>query len=128
MCSSDLQVPNADSWQAKLLGRRWGGYDVPRHLVNYSARTLRSTLEQHGFTVTAENHHSLRDNPTTLANSLVPGLYPPSRMARRAGPDGLGGTLANLAYLGVTLASMPFCLLEAACGAGASVMLRAQPR
>lgn len=123
-----VQVPNADSWQAKLLGRWWGGYDVPRHLVNYSARTLRATLERHGFVVTAENHHCLRDNPTTLANSLVPGLYPPSRMARQRGREGFTGALANLAYLAVTTAAMPFCLLEAACGAGASVMLRARPR
>ncbi len=123
-----VQVPNAASLQAKLLGRKWGGYDVPRHLVNYTAATLRATLERCGFTVVAENHHCLRDNPTTLANSLVPSLYPPSRLSRRNGPDGIGGAFANLAYLAVTLASMPLCIVESLLGRGASVMLRAKPR
>jgi len=123
-----VQVPNADSWQAKLLGRFWAGYDVPRHLVDYSARTLCSVLERCGFAVVATNHHCLRDNPTTVANSLVPRLYPPARMSRPGGSRGLGGALANLAYLGVTLASTPFCVVESLCGRGASVMVHARPR
>lgn len=123
-----VQVPNADSLQARLLGGCWAGYDVPRHLVNYSARTLRAVLARCGFDVVAENHHCLRDNPTTLANTLVPSLYPPSRMSRVGGHGGWLGTLANLGYLGVTLASMPFSWAEALLGRGASVMLRARPR
>jgi SAM-dependent methyltransferase len=123
-----VQVPNADSLQARILGRHWAGYDVPRHLVNYTTRTLRQVLERNGFEVTAENQHCLRDNPTALANSLVPRLYPPSRMAKSGGHGGLLGTLANVGYLGVTLASMPFSWFEALLGRGASVMLRARPK
>jgi SAM-dependent methyltransferase len=123
-----LQVPNARSLQAQLLGRFWAGYDVPRHLVDYSARTLCGVLERCGFAVVATNHHCLRDNPTTVANSLVPRLYPPARMSRPGGSRGLGGALANLAYLGVTLLSTPFCVVESLCGRGASVMVHARPR
>lgn len=123
-----VQVPDCDSWQAKLLGRFWAGYDVPRHLVDYSARTLCRTLERCGFEVVATNHHCLRDNPTTIANSLVPRLYPPARMSRPGGSKGLGGAVANLAYLGVTLASMPFCFVESLVGRGASVMVHARPK
>ena len=123
-----VQVPNADCLQARLLGKWWACYDVPRHLVNYSARTLRQTLERCGFEVLAENHHCLRDNPTTLANSLVPSLYPPGRMSRAGGDGGALGAVANLAYLGITLASMPFAWFEALLGKGASVMLHARPR
>ena len=123
-----VQVPNAASLQAKLLGRKWGGYDVPRHLVNYTAATLRATLSRCGFDVVAENHHCLRDNPTTLANSLVPALYPPSRLSRQGGRDGSAGAFANLAYLAVTLASLPLCVFESLLGRGASVMVRARPR
>jgi SAM-dependent methyltransferase len=123
-----VQVPDCDSWQAKLLGRFWAGYDVPRHLVDYSARTLCRTLERCGFEVVATNHHCLRDNPTTIANSVVPRLYPPARMSRPGGSRGLGGAIANLAYLGVTLASMPFCFLESLFGRGASVMVHARPK
>jgi SAM-dependent methyltransferase len=123
-----VQVPNADCLQAKILGRHWAGYDVPRHLVNYTARTLRQVVERCGFEVVAENQQCLRDNPTTLSNSLIPGLYPPSRMSRAGGHGGLLGALANMVYLGFTVASMPFSWFEAALGRGASVMLRARPR
>lgn len=123
-----VQVPNQDSWQAKLLGRWWAGYDVPRHVVDYSARTLCRTLDRCGFEVLATNHHCLRDNPTTIANSVVPSLYPPARMARTGARSGLGATVANLTYLGVTLLSTPFCVLESLCGRGGSVMVHAKPR
>ncbi len=123
-----VQVPNADCLQARLLGRFWAGYDVPRHLVNYTARTLRGVLDRCGFEVVAENHHCLRDNPTTLANSLVPRLYPPGRLSRAGGRNGPLGALADVAYLGVTLASVPLSVFEALLGRGASVMLRARPR
>jgi SAM-dependent methyltransferase len=123
-----VQVPNARSWQAKLLGRRWAGYDVPRHLIDYTDVTLPQVLEKNGFEVLALNQRCLRDNPTAFANSLVPGLYPPARLCRGGKAQGLGAALANLGYLGVTLACMPFSALEAACGRGASVMVHARPR
>lgn len=123
-----LQVPNLRCWQARLLGRRWAGLDVPRHLIDFDDRTLAATLERHGFEVLAQNQHCLRDNPTALANSLVPRLYPPARLARGGAPAGLRALLANLAYLGVTVASMPFAFAESLCGRGASVMVHARPR
>lgn len=123
-----VQVPNVRSWQAALLGRYWAGLDVPRHLVDYSDRTLGRTLEQCGFEVVAMNHHCLRDNPTTLANSLVPALYPPARLARGGRASGPGALLANLGYLAATIASMPFSFVESLCGRGASVMIHARPR
>ena len=124
-----IQVPNKDSWQAKLLGARWSGLDVPRHLVNYSARTVSDVLEACGFDVIRQSHFSLRDGPMTLANSLVPVLYPPARRARLGDRDiGVGAWLARLAYLGVTLASLPVSLIESSFGHGAAVMLQARPR
>jgi SAM-dependent methyltransferase len=122
-----IQVPNKGSWQARLLGRRWSGLDVPRHLVNYSARTLCDVLEECGLTVVRQSHYSLRDNPTILANSLVPGLYPLARQARRGPRAGPGAWCASAAYLAVTLAALPLTLLESACGRGAAVMVQARP-
>jgi SAM-dependent methyltransferase len=123
-----VQVPNVRSWQAVLLGRYWAGLDVPRHLIDYSDRTLQRTLEQCGFEVMAMNHHCLRDNPTTLANSLVPRLYPPARLSRGGAASGAGALAANLGYLATTIASMPFAFVESLCGRGASVMIHARPR
>ena len=117
-----VQVPNADCWQRALLRSRWAGYDPPRHLVHYTTATLRRTLERNGFEVLRVTHASLRDNPTTLANSIAPSLYPPARAAR--GRDGWAGSLA---YLALVLASTPFALVESARGRGAAVMMEARP-
>jgi SAM-dependent methyltransferase len=119
-----VQVPNADAWQARILGRHWAGYDPPRHLIDYSAQTLIATLARHGFQVTRVTHFSLRDNPTTIANSLAPSLYPPSRLARGASRF---EWLARLGYLGLVLASLPWTLVESAIGRGAAVMVEARP-
>ena len=40
-----LQVPNIDSWQSRLLGARWWGLHVPRHIVDYSALSIQILLE-----------------------------------------------------------------------------------
>ncbi len=123
-----LQVPNARSWQAKLLGRRWHGFDVPRHLVDYTDRAFTALLDRCGYDVLAVNHHCLRDNPATAAISVVPGLFPPARIARGGADHGLAAFAADVAYLAVTLAWTPLAVLEAACGRGASVMVHARPR
>ena len=120
-----IQVPNSACWQRRLLGGRWAGYDPPRHLVNYSTKTLAETLERSGFEVLRRTQFSLRDNPTTLANSLAPGLYPPARATAVGG--GLSEWGANLAYLGLVLAGLPFTWLESALGRGAAVMMEARP-
>ena len=65
----------------------------------------------------------------TLANSLVPALYPPGRQARQTRqhpPTGLGAWSGSLAYLAVTLGSLPFTLVESAFGRGAAVMVQAR--
>jgi SAM-dependent methyltransferase len=44
-----LACPMVDSWEAKVFGRYWAGYDVPRHLFAYSHQTLHRTLRHAGF-------------------------------------------------------------------------------
>lgn len=44
------QLPTVDSWEARLFGRRWGGYHYPRHLQMFSRSGLRHALEAAGFT------------------------------------------------------------------------------
>lgn len=122
-----VQVPNVDSWQAAVLGGRWAGLDVPRHLVDYSPVTLRALLARSGFSVVRETQYSLRDNPTTLANSLVPRLYPPGRVARKVAGREAAAWTGDLAYLAVTLAAVPVALVESLAGCGASVMIQARP-
>ncbi len=44
-----LAVPLCDSWDARLFGRYWQGWDLPRHFVLFSRATLWRLLAQTGF-------------------------------------------------------------------------------
>jgi len=114
-----VQVPNARSLQAFLLGKYWSGYDVPRHLIHFTPRHLRETAERAGFHVVRQTQLSVRDNPTTLVNSVFPRLYP---LARAAEPS----FLRDVTYLGLTLLAIPPTFLGALCGFGATVMIEAR--
>ena len=47
-----LGIPNADGLYRQCFGRRWAGWDLPRHLGHFSPRTIRQLLEHEGFRVT----------------------------------------------------------------------------
>ena len=125
-----VQVPNCASLQARWLGEFWTGYDVPRHLVNYSPATLEAVLERSGFGVVEVSFQSLRDNPVLLASSIAPALYPPAAVARQGGRlhRQWRGWVGDVAFLGLTLASVPATWLEARFGRGAAVTVRAEVR
>ena len=82
-----VQVPNAACWQFLLLGERWNGIDVPRHLTDFRASDLDRLLESCGFEVLRHKHFSLRDNPAGLATSLAPKLDPMARRIRQGCGD-----------------------------------------
>lgn len=121
-----VQVPNANSWQFLLFGEAWNGLDIPRHLIDFKEGDVVKLLEFCGFEVVRRKHFSLRDNPAGLASTLAVGLDPMARRIRgvREGPR--VRLLKDLAYFGILLVSIPFTLLEAVCGAGATVMLEAR--
>ena len=98
---------------------------MPRHVVNYSADTLGRTLERHGFRVVHATQFSLRDNTALCASSVAPGLYPPARAGRAPDPSPFAW-LADLTYLAITLAILPFTLVESAAGRGATIMVHAR--
>ena len=123
-----VQVPNAASWQFRLLGRHWNGVDVPRHLFDFRDRDVERLLESCGFEVVRRKYFSLRDNPAGLASSLAPSLDPMARRVRRI-PETGGVRLAkDLVYLSMVVAALPFTLLEAAFHAGSTVMIEARKR
>jgi SAM-dependent methyltransferase len=123
-----VQVPNAASWQSKLLGQHWNGMDVPRHLFDFRARDLEKLMEQCGLEVLRRKYFSLRDNPAGLASSLAPSLDPMARRVRRVAESGGVRLARDLAYFALVVASLPFTLVEAAFDAGSSVMIEARPR
>ena len=123
-----VQVPNAACWQFLLLGAHWNGVDVPRHLVNYRERDLERLLDRCGFEIVRRKHFSLRDNPAGFASSVAPDLDPMARRVRKV-QESLGGKLAkDLFYLALVVGALPFALLEAACGAGSTIMVEARKK
>jgi 2-polyprenyl-3-methyl-5-hydroxy-6-metoxy-1,4-benzoquinol methylase len=123
-----VQVPNAASWQARLLGRAWNGADIPRHLTNFRARDLEKMMQTAGFEVLRRKYFSLRDNPAGLASSLAPSLDPMARRVRRVAESNSARLAKDLTYFALVLAALPFAIGEAACQAGSTVMIEARPR
>ena len=121
-----VQVPNAGCWQFRLLGARWNGLDVPRHLTDFRARDLEALLAAAGFQVLRRKYFSWRDNPAGLAISLAPALEPVARRVRGARETPRTKLLKDLAHFGLLAAALPFTLLEAACRAGSTIMIEAQ--
>jgi hypothetical protein len=57
------QTPNVASWDARLFGRYWTQWHVPRHLVLYTPETLRAHAEAAGYEVL-----SIKGSPLSVAN------------------------------------------------------------
>ena len=121
-----IQIPNASSWQFLLFGEYWNGVDVPRHLINYRQKDMENLLEFCGFEVIRRKQFSLRDNPAGFASSVAPNLDPMARRVRGLKENRLTKGLKDLLYLGLVVASLPFTICEAACGAGSTIMLEAK--
>lgn len=120
-----LKVPNADSWQALLLGSRWTGYDLPRHAAMYRLEDLQAILESCGYKVLRCSQFSLRDDPTGLVASLCPWLDPTIRHYRNVRESRYARFFKNALYGLLVLLAVPFTLLEWAGGSAASLMVEA---
>lgn len=123
-----VQVPNAACWQFVLLGESWNGVDVPRHLYNFRAQDLEALLVSCGFEVLRRKYFSLRDNPAGLATSLAPALDPMARRLRGVAEGSRGRLARDLLYGAIVLAALPFTAIEAACGAGSTIMMEARKK
>jgi SAM-dependent methyltransferase len=121
-----VQVPNAASWQFRMMGRRWNGVDVPRHLNDFRDSDLEKLIAGCGFEVVRRKYFSLRDNPAGLASSLAPSLDPMARRVRQIRETSGMRLVKDLVYLGLVAGSLPFAVLEAAFRAGSTVMIEAR--
>lgn len=123
-----VQVPNAACWQFLLLGDRWNGLDVPRHLIDFRLSDLDTLLDHCGFEVLRHKHFSLRDNPAGLATSLAPSLDPMARRLRHVPETPRARMWKDSLYLALVTAALPFTVLEAACRAGSTIMVEARKK
>jgi 2-polyprenyl-3-methyl-5-hydroxy-6-metoxy-1,4-benzoquinol methylase len=116
-----VQVPNISSIQARLFGIRWHGLDVPRHVVNFSPKALGLLLNEAGYEFQLVPRFSLRDNPASIASSMVPWLDPIGRRGRKSDAGGVFGGVSELAYLGVFLLALVPAYMESALGLGGTI-------
>jgi len=123
-----LQVPNLSSLQARLFGARWYGLDVPRHVINYTPKALGHLLRDAGFGYRLSSRFSLRDNPASIASSLVPWLDPIHRKGMELDSSPALGGAIEIAYFGLVLLSVPAALFESACGVGGTIWACAKPK
>jgi SAM-dependent methyltransferase len=123
-----VQVPNADCWQFALLGPAWSGVDVPRHLNDFRTRDIVNLVQSCGFEVVRTKQFSWRDNPAGLATSLATWLDPVARRVRGMDRGPMASLIKDAAYLALVFAALPFAALEAAFGAGSTVMVEAKKR
>lgn len=123
-----LQVPNAACWQFLLLGERWNGIDVPRHLINFRLSDIERLLAHCGFEIVRTKHFSLRDNPAGMATSLAPMLDPMARRLREVAETPRERLWKDLIYVALVGACLPFTILEAACRAGSTIMVEARKK
>lgn len=113
-----IALPNAESIQCRLFGRRWFALDPPRHLVHLGSAVLRRRLAELGLRV--ERVSYLRGGQVVFGwlDGLVgllpghPSLYDAIRRpAARFAPVSRGRRLLTLA---AGAALLPFALLAAA--------------
>jgi len=121
-----VQVPNAGSWQFLLLGERWSGLDIPRHLLLFRSDDLENLLVYCGFEIVRRKRFSLRDDPLTLATSLAPGLNPDVRRARGADENQAATVVKHLLFGLLWLIALPIAVLESSCCGGATLTVEAR--
>jgi 2-polyprenyl-3-methyl-5-hydroxy-6-metoxy-1,4-benzoquinol methylase len=66
-----VAVPNYSSWQARVTGAGWFHLDPPRHLFQFSLKSLETVLRGSGFHIASRHHFSLRQNPFGWVQSLL---------------------------------------------------------
>ena len=124
-----IQVPNVQSFQARLFGSRWYGLDCPRHVYNYTTFAVLHLLGRAGYRIHWVRHFSLRDNAASLVSSLFPALDTMSQrvklLRRKEKLHSWGLSAREGIYLALFLLAQPVALLESCLGRGATVTVYA---
>lgn len=67
-----ITTPNIDSWQRKIFGKYWYGWQYPYHMVVYSPKHLEDMFERHGFEICGTEFSML---PNDIAGSIYNFLF-----------------------------------------------------
>lgn len=122
-----VQVPNRNSFQARILKNRWYGLDCPRHIHNFSTYAVQYLLGRAGFRIHRTRHFSLRDNAASLVSSLAPGIDPIATRVREARGERLflPSWISQGVYFALVAGAQPLAWTEALLGRGATVTIHA---
>jgi 2-polyprenyl-3-methyl-5-hydroxy-6-metoxy-1,4-benzoquinol methylase len=110
-----IQVPNAESYQARMFDGDWFALDVPRHRYHFTLHTLDTLLQATGFKLYNTTLFSKAHNAHALRQSLKSSLLSESR----------GATSRALFYLSIPFLK-PIDWLMTALGKGATLTLAAR--
>ena len=124
-----LQVPNAACWQFLLLGERWNGIDVPRHLIDFRLSDIESRCSITAASkFCATSIFRCATIPPAWPPASRPMLDPMARRLRQRRRNSAPAPVEGSAVCRAGRASLPFTLLEAACRAGSTIMVEARKK
>lgn len=66
-----IEVPRADSWQAKIAGDLWMHWDIPKHLTHWTEPVLEDQLEKLGFQKIAKRGFSVHLGVLGMLQALL---------------------------------------------------------
>lgn len=69
-----IEVPRADSWQAKIAGQNWMHWDIPKHLTHWIEAGLEKELNRIGFQKVEERSFSIHLGVLGMLQALMSAL------------------------------------------------------
>ncbi len=126
-----VSVPNLDSLQARIGGRRWFHLDVPRHAIHFTRRGLVSLIERCGLSVTRVGNVVLDQNLLGATQTLLNRLRTADVAFRTLKRDGAGIPRRDILVSAAAIvpAAVAGSLLETAAmitGRGGSLVVHAE--
>lgn len=69
-----IEVPRADSWQAKIAGQNWMHWDIPKHLTHWTEAGLEKELNRIGYQKVEERSFSIHLGVLGMLQALMSSL------------------------------------------------------
>lgn len=69
-----IEVPRADSWQAKIAGQNWMHWDIPKHLTHWTEVGLEKELNKIGYQKVEERSFSIHLGVLGMLQALMSGF------------------------------------------------------
>lgn len=66
-----IEVPRADSWQAKIAGENWMHWDIPKHLTHWTETGLEKELKTIGYTKVGRRSFSIHLGVLGMLQTLM---------------------------------------------------------